>query len=112
MTAPAMTRGSAYEVLYSRLETRGPATRNIATPMPMPVSTRAPGRGRRSLWRPLPDDEVSRHLLARAVPRDPRLISGASSRAVQAAIMANAAAVIVAHNHPSGDPTPSPDDIA
>ena len=30
----------------------------------------------------------------------------------KAAIMANSAAVIVAHNHPSGDPTPSPDDIA
>jgi DNA repair protein RadC len=24
----------------------------------------------------------------------------------------NAAAIIVAHNHPSGDPTPSPEDIA
>jgi DNA repair protein RadC len=28
------------------------------------------------------------------------------------AIRRNAAAVIVVHNHPSGDPTPSPDDIA
>lgn len=28
----------------------------------------------------------------------------------RAALQANAAAVIVAHNHPSGDPTPSPDD--
>jgi len=28
----------------------------------------------------------------------------------KAAILANAAALIVAHNHPSGDPTPSPDD--
>ncbi|HUQ98800.1 MAG TPA: DNA repair protein RadC [Gemmatimonadaceae bacterium] len=28
------------------------------------------------------------------------------------AILANAAAVIVAHNHPSGDPTPSSDDIS
>ena len=28
------------------------------------------------------------------------------------AIRANAAAVIVAHNHPSGDPTPSPEDVA
>ena len=27
------------------------------------------------------------------------------------AIRANAAAIIVAHNHPSGDPTPSPEDI-
>ncbi|HBX69641.1 MAG TPA: hypothetical protein DEH25_09745 [Chloroflexi bacterium] len=28
------------------------------------------------------------------------------------AIRSNAAALIVAHNHPSGDPTPSPDDVA
>lgn len=28
------------------------------------------------------------------------------------AIRANAASVIIAHNHPSGDPTPSPDDVA
>jgi len=28
------------------------------------------------------------------------------------AILANAAAIIVAHNHPSGDPAPSPEDIA
>jgi DNA repair protein RadC len=30
----------------------------------------------------------------------------------KAAIRQNAAAVIVAHNHPSGDPSPSPDDVA
>lgn len=29
----------------------------------------------------------------------------------KAALLANAAAIIVAHNHPSGDPLPSPDDI-
>jgi DNA repair protein RadC len=28
------------------------------------------------------------------------------------AILQNAAAIIVAHNHPSGDPAPSPDDLA
>jgi len=28
------------------------------------------------------------------------------------AVRANASAIIVAHNHPSGDPTPSPDDVA
>ena len=28
------------------------------------------------------------------------------------AILQNAGAVILAHNHPSGDPTPSPDDLA
>ena len=30
----------------------------------------------------------------------------------KAALLANAAAIIAAHNHPSGDPTPSPDDMA
>ncbi|MDE3074994.1 MAG: JAB domain-containing protein [Chloroflexota bacterium] len=30
----------------------------------------------------------------------------------KAAVLANAACVIVAHNHPSGDPTPSPQDRA
>lgn len=30
----------------------------------------------------------------------------------RAAVRANAASILVVHNHPSGDPTPSPDDIA
>lgn len=30
----------------------------------------------------------------------------------KAAIRANAASVIIVHNHPSGDPSPSPDDVA
>lgn len=30
----------------------------------------------------------------------------------KAAILANAAAIVLAHNHPSGDPAPSPDDTA
>jgi DNA repair protein RadC len=30
----------------------------------------------------------------------------------KAALLANAAGIIAGHNHPSGDPTPSPDDIA
>lgn len=29
----------------------------------------------------------------------------------KAAVLANAAAIVIAHNHPSGDPTPTPDDI-
>lgn len=29
----------------------------------------------------------------------------------RAAVQANSAAIIVAHNHPSGDPTPSPEDV-
>lgn len=35
---------------------------------------------------------------------DPRII-------FRAALLANAPAIILAHNHPSGDPTPSPDDL-
>jgi DNA repair protein RadC len=30
----------------------------------------------------------------------------------QAAVSRNASALVVIHNHPSGDPTPSPDDVA
>ncbi|MPM27171.1 hypothetical protein SDC9_73681 [bioreactor metagenome] len=30
----------------------------------------------------------------------------------RSAIQKNAASIILAHNHPSGDPTPSPEDIA
>lgn len=30
----------------------------------------------------------------------------------KAALLANASGIILAHNHPSGDPTPSPDDLA
>ncbi len=30
----------------------------------------------------------------------------------KAAVVANAASVVIAHNHPSGDPTPSPEDHA
>jgi DNA repair protein RadC len=30
----------------------------------------------------------------------------------KSAVRRNAASIIVAHNHPSGDPTPSPDDVA
>lgn len=30
----------------------------------------------------------------------------------KAAVVANAAAIVIAHNHPSGDPTPTADDLA
>lgn len=39
--------------------------------------------------------------------------SPAGAREVfKAAILGNAAAIVLAHNHPSGDPSPSPDDVA
>jgi DNA repair protein RadC len=31
---------------------------------------------------------------------------------LKAALLANAAAIVTGHNHPSGDPEPSPDDLA
>lgn len=40
-----------------------------------------------------------------------RCLAGARE-VFRAAILANAASIIVAHNHPSGDPAPSPDDLA
>lgn len=48
--------------------------------------------------------EVSRGTLDSA-PVHPREV-------YKAALLANAAAIIVCHNHPSGEPSPSPDDIA
>ena len=30
----------------------------------------------------------------------------------KAAVLANASGIIAAHNHPSGDPSPTPDDVA
>jgi DNA repair protein RadC len=32
--------------------------------------------------------------------------------AFREAVRSNAASIIVVHNHPSGDPTPSPDDVS
>ena len=34
------------------------------------------------------------------------------AKGLKAALLANASAVIVAHNHPSGDAEPSPEDLA
>jgi DNA repair protein RadC len=51
--------------------------------------------------------------------RDPMIYQGSLNASVvrvgelfREAVRANAAALIVAHNHPSGDPTPSPEDVA
>ena len=49
-------------------------------------------------------EEVSKGTLTTSL-FEPRAI-------LQSAILANAAAVIVVHNHPSGQPAPSPEDIA
>ena len=48
--------------------------------------------------------EVSRGTLD-SVPASPREV-------FTAAVLSHAAAIIAGHNHPSGDPTPSPDDLA
>lgn len=39
-------------------------------------------------------------------------VSCAPRDVLRAALLANARSVIICHNHPSGDPTPTPDDIA
>ncbi len=51
--------------------------------------------------------------------RDPMVYQGSLNASVvrvgelfREAVRANAAALVVAHNHPSGDPTPSPEDVA
>jgi DNA repair protein RadC len=51
--------------------------------------------------------------------RDPMVYQGSLNASVvrvaelfREAVRANAAALIVAHNHPSGDPTPSPEDVS
>jgi DNA repair protein RadC len=51
--------------------------------------------------------------------RNPMIYQGSLNASVvrvaelfREAVRANAAALIVAHNHPSGDPTPSPEDVA
>ena len=62
---------------------------------------------------------VCLHLDARNTPRNVEIVSTGSLSAsivhprevYKAAILNNAAAVIVAHNHPSGNPSPSEDDI-
>ena len=48
--------------------------------------------------------EVSRGTLDTTLVHPPEVF--------KAALLANAAAIILAHNHPSGDPTPSGDDFA
>ena len=59
------------------------------------------------------------HLIARNVPRHLEIISIGSLSATivhprecfKAAVLQNSASLILAHNHPSGDPAPSQDDI-
>lgn len=54
----------------------------------------------------------------RVLAIDPVAVGGLDSAMIsmrevfKSAIMIGAAAIIVAHNHPSGDPTPSPEDVA
>ncbi len=51
------------------------------------------------------DDEKLAHFRVRAT-------QGITGEVFREAVRENAASVIVAHNHPSGDPTPSPEDIS
>jgi DNA repair protein RadC len=49
-------------------------------------------------------DEISRGTLTASL-FEPRAI-------LQGALLANAAALVIVHNHPSGDPKPSPEDLS
>ena len=53
-------------------------------------------------------DVIAYHVVARGT-LDTALVQ--PREVFKPAILANAAAVILSHNHPSGDPTPSPDDV-
>lgn len=58
-------------------------------------------------------DAKARHLATRTIHVGTVTSSVVGAREVfREAVRLGAAAVIVAHNHPSGDPTPSPEDIA
>jgi DNA repair protein RadC len=52
-------------------------------------------------------DTQHRLIEYRDVPRHHRQCIGVSARVVKEALRLNAAAVIVSHNHPSGNPEPS-----
>ena len=57
----------------------------------------------------------TRHRIIRCVPVAKGGLAGAAlfpRELVREALKHNAAAVMIAHNHPSGDPKPSPDDVS
>lgn len=49
-------------------------------------------------------------MLITAVPGFKRALP-LSREVFKAALLANAASIVLCHNHPSGEPTPSPDDL-
>jgi DNA repair protein RadC len=101
----------------------------VAEPSRAPVRVRrgisGPEDVAREFWRVVPRDEKREHfaalyLDARNVPLDVQIVSIGSLNAsivhprevFRPAVLHAAAGVIVAHNHPSGDPSPSEEDVA
>jgi DNA repair protein RadC len=56
-----------------------------------------------------PMDLIGYHLVSRGSLSEASLHP---REVYKVAMLANAASIVVVHNHPSGDPTPSPDDLA
>jgi DNA repair protein RadC len=114
--APSLPKRAAiYEYTFSR--------RRVAEPL---GTVREPGDVTAVLRDYLRPDEVEQERLVVALLNVKNAVIGVetvyigntSGSAVRvgevfrAAVRLNASAIVVAHNHPSGDPTPSPEDIA
>src|SRR4030067_2019954 len=102
---------------YSPVERRAPAF-DASTPLATPASAVA-------LLRPIREDQAQEIFVVLCLTTKHRPIGWTEvshgtpdatlvhpREAFKAAILANANCVILAHNHPSGDPAPSPDDLA
>ena len=104
---PTYKVGDAGTVTYA-----APARPKIEGPEPTYELCRAMGRYRVEVFRALLLDS-RHHLIRRAtVSRGSLNASIVHPREVfRPAIVASAGSIIVVHNHPSGDPTPSQDDL-
>jgi DNA repair protein RadC len=110
---PSVTRAREMVVRY----------RPTRLPLPVEGKVRTPGEAARLVAPMLADETVENvvvlHLDARkTLIGVHRVAQGTLDGALvhprevfKAALLANASAVVVAHNHPSGDPAPSDDDV-
>src|SRR5207248_3573239 len=88
---------------------RGPSRHLAAGGVaPVPGATHQPER---VLRRPLPEYAQPTARLRKGRGRWSECCRAAAARGFGPALTLGAAAVILAHNHPSGDPTPSPEDL-
>jgi len=118
-------RGAAVMAPLVRLVRVG-VVREVGAPAPAPhgpAPVLEPGRAASILRAVLPADREGfavLHLDARSVVRSVEVVSVGSLNAsivhprevFKGALLANACAIILGHNHPSGDPEPSAEDIA